>query len=572
MRSILPRLACALFLFAFSAAAQVQVASPKQISVGRGNTVPSGTSGSPSLPSNNNLMVFNSNASNLVENDTNSKADIFLSDLATGQLTRLSTRAGVEGDGDSTQPFISPLLPDNFFAVAFSSKAKNLSSTSDTLNNKDVFIHIPSLSLTDVISLAPGKVFPNNDSTVTSITALSAPNTLLVVMESDATNLVSADTNGKTDIFLATVAVPASAAAFDPGTVSIQRISRAASGAQESDGDSTSGVISADGKFVFFVSKATNLVNGVTTNGSQVFRYEVATGVTSLVSKTSAGVAGNGDSSQPTTSFTGRFVSYLTQSSNIVPSASSSKTAVVVVDTLTGGFFQANTSVTGEAGNGSARDATISPNARFLSFSDSSSNLVSADSNGQADVFIKDFSTGAITRVSNAVGGAEANGRSDVVSFTSSGYNGENIALSYRSFATNLTSEGLSGGADVFNSAASVSNLVLSKATTLEVPPDVSVSGRQGTFKLQKFASVQAKSATLTRASKPKLSIRYDIKVDADSRKKRDNRRKTSKKNQISLKGLKPGGYSSSYRVLTLRGEKTVRKTKFSPPQRFTVS
>src|SRR5438270_3083071 len=79
--------------------------SVNQTGVGGGN----GNSVSPAISTNGRYVVFESEASNLVANDTNGVSDVFLRDLQTGTTTLISVNsAGAGGNGASTSPLISP--------------------------------------------------------------------------------------------------------------------------------------------------------------------------------------------------------------------------------------------------------------------------------------------------------------------------------------------------------------------------------------------------------------------------------------------------------------------------------
>jgi Tol biopolymer transport system component len=95
----------------------------------------------------------------------------------------------------------------------------------------------------------------------------------LVSFTSSASNLVPGDTNGRRDLFV-----------FDRRTESTRRVNVASSGQQANGDVSTRQMISGDGRFVVFATRASNLVQGDTNNGSDVFVHELATGLTERVS------------------------------------------------------------------------------------------------------------------------------------------------------------------------------------------------------------------------------------------------------------------------------------------------
>ena len=562
-----------LICFAKKGATQVSAGTIRQLSVGVNNTIPAGVSGSPSLASNGQYLVFNSTASNLVSGDSNNAKDVFLNQLSNGALSRVSvSTSGVQGNDDSGNPVVSPAGPDGFFAVAFESDASNLSSFSDALGNRDIFVRIPSLGVTEAVTLAPGPVFADGNSRSPSITTLTAPNKILIAFESDATNLVVGDTNLHTDIFLASFEVPA---VFNTTNfITALKIIRISSGAQQSNGDSSDAKISGDGSTITFSSDATNLITGVTTSGTQVFSYNVASGQISLISKDVSGLSGNADSTSATLSYTGRFITYISKASNIVSGAAQNKAALVLYDSLKGTTQRVNTSVDGIAGTGSVNGANISANGRTVTFSDSSNNLVPGDSNNLREVFVKDLFSGQIARVSIGESGNQGNGASDLPTIAGSGYNSLSGITAYRSFATNFTTAGLSSGSDIFANTTTLLPRVLGKASLLEVPPDVVVTNKTALLSFEKLSEITKAALTggiVSRAKSIPVTVQYDIRITKVGGKSKDNIKKIAKKVQVTLKKLKPGTYTSKYRAMSVRGTKTISATKFSPVQKFTV-
>ncbi len=139
-------------------------------------------------------MAFESGATNLVSGDTNGKTDVFVHDRQTGQTTRVSVRSdGTQGNGNSEEPFIST---DGRY-VAFDSEATNLVS-GDTNGTWDVFVHDRQTGQTTRVSVRSNGTQGNGASGLPSISTDGR----YVAFESGATNLVSGDTNGKTDIFV----------------------------------------------------------------------------------------------------------------------------------------------------------------------------------------------------------------------------------------------------------------------------------------------------------------------------------------------------------------------------------
>jgi len=186
-------------------------------------------------------VVFESAASNLVPGDTILAVDIFVKDLQTGAIERVSTN-DADGQGDFSS-----------FDGRFSADGRH------------------------------------------------------VVFESFATNLVSNDTNFRTDVFIK-----------DLQNGAIQLVSTDATGGQgnEWSGDAE---LSADGRYVVFGSFASNLVPDDTNNNYDIFVKDLQTGAIQCVSTDAFGVEGNGWSSSATFSADGHYVIFHSGASNLVP-------------------------------------------------------------------------------------------------------------------------------------------------------------------------------------------------------------------------------------------------------------
>jgi len=139
-------------------------------------------------------VCFTSYASNLVAGDTNYYPDAFVRDRQTGQTTRVS----VSSDGVQGNKYVNScdLSADGRY-VAFDSWASNLVNN-DTNNEYDVFLHDRQTGQTTLVSVSTSGVQGNNTSAHPDISADGQ----VISYTSDADNLVPADTNGKSDIFV----------------------------------------------------------------------------------------------------------------------------------------------------------------------------------------------------------------------------------------------------------------------------------------------------------------------------------------------------------------------------------
>ena len=197
-------------------------------------------SDTPSVSSDGRYVAFASSATNLVAGDTNGQRDVFVRDMSTGTVVRVSVSSDeVEGDSGSYDPSISA---DGRY-VAFESGATNLVA-GDTNSTMDVFVRDLTSTTTVRVSVDSDEVVEGNNSSVDP--SISADGRF-VAFESYATNLVAGDTNGTYDVFTR-----------DLTATTTVRVSVNNLGVQGNFG-SFDPSISADGRYVGFESAATNL-------------------------------------------------------------------------------------------------------------------------------------------------------------------------------------------------------------------------------------------------------------------------------------------------------------------------
>lgn len=172
----------------------------ERVSVGPAGVESDGFSGNPGISADGRYVVFESKGTTLIGagQDTNGFSDIFVHDRATGVTTRVSVGVGsVQGNDHSFTPSISR----DGRIVAFWSLANNLVAN-DTNGVADVFVvdwQSPSSTVRRV-SVDRTGVEGNGESRVPMLSRDGR----FVVYESEAANLIGPglDTNGQTDIFV----------------------------------------------------------------------------------------------------------------------------------------------------------------------------------------------------------------------------------------------------------------------------------------------------------------------------------------------------------------------------------
>ena len=377
----------------------------------------------PSISPDGRYIAFVSSSNNIGQ-PSNGSLNVYRYDLVTDEY-RLAT--SVLGSGNSNAPSIS----EGGIALAFESLADDLAAGTPS-GQADIFY-------SEAFDAGQGEVAfqtylvskgllgaaPNGASQNASISA----NGRSVAFFSYASNLIDGDTNGAPDIF---VADAATLFAGQPERVSV------ANGGAQINGYSRAlspSAISSDGRYVAFAVDTPVSIDGSNTGtGGDVFVRDRTLGTTSLVSKSTAGVAGTSSSDEVAISPNGRYVVFRSFSSNLVANPSGSRIylrdrqigtttdmplppganscedprvsdggeiiaqcnmpsplyqqAFFYDPTGDGAFYLLSTSLTDTNGNGTSGDFTgISADGRFMVFDSAASDLVPDDTNSAPDVF-----------------------------------------------------------------------------------------------------------------------------------------------------------------------------------------
>src|SRR5207244_11440584 len=203
--------------------------------------------------------------------------------------------------------------------------------------------------------------------------------------------------------------------------------------------DSELPAVSADGRFVAFVSFSDNLVPGDTNGVPDIFVRDRLTGTTERVSASSSGAQANGNSGfldgmgGPSISADGRYVAFDSEASNLVKGDTNGAIDVFVHDRLTGTIERDSVASDGTQGNGDSKQPSISGDGNSIAFGSFAKNLVQPDTNFAQDVFVHDRATGTTVRVSDAPDGSQGNNWS-----FSPDLDGNGHIVVFDSFASNL--------------------------------------------------------------------------------------------------------------------------------------
>jgi Tol biopolymer transport system component len=330
----------------------------------------SGYIGSAAISADGRYVAFDSFANQLVPGDTNLSADVFVHDqqLGTTILASLGS-TGVQG----TAPSFSPSISGDGRYVAFQSHATNL-VPGDTNAAPDLFVRDLQLGTTERVSVGTGGSQANDSSLSPAISADGR----YVAFYSAASDLVPGDTNGVFDVFVR-----------DRQLGTTVRASLDTTGGQ-AEAASVGASISGDGRYVGFGSLSALLVPGDTNLTDDAFVRDLQAGTTERISVSSGGAEGNSFSGSAVLSAGGRYVTFDSQASNLVPGDTNSLMDVFVRDRLLGTTERVSVDSAGVQADGPAVSTSISSDGRYVAIAAEAQNLVPADTNGEKDAFVHD--------------------------------------------------------------------------------------------------------------------------------------------------------------------------------------
>jgi len=329
------------------------------------NGLPTPGGQQPSVSSTGRYVAFSSGASNLVAGDTNGETDIFVRDMQQGITTRVSIAStGAQGNGPSMAPSISG---DGQY-IAFWSLASNLVQNDLNGSGADIFVYDSKTGITSLVSIGPsgnqigGGAFDRGPSISDDGRHVAFPSNGQIFVR-------DRQTNQTTMVSVSSAGVAANSLCDLP-------------------------VISSNGQVVVFTSTATNLVSGDSNGVRDIFAHDLQTGVTTRVSMATNGTEANGevpDLNKPAISEDGRFVAFLSSATNLVAGDTNGVPDVFVRDHQTNQTVRINVDSNGNQANGPSGDSVLvsmNANGQYVVFSSQATNLVSGDTNGWMDVFV----------------------------------------------------------------------------------------------------------------------------------------------------------------------------------------
>jgi len=333
-------------------------------------------------------VVFTSAANNLVSGDLGG-SDIFIRDRSSVETKRLSTTAsGSHAGGNHYRPDFSP---DARF-VAWDTDATGMFGVPtvgrqvifrDRDTDADGLFDEPGQFSNELVSR---NVLGNAPLVGASTQASMSGNGRFVAFTSESSDIVAGDVNGTSDVFLRDRVLDRTVC-----------MSVGLNGFPASGGLSNAPSMSRNGTHVVFQSNATNLISADTNGTSDVFRYNIATGVVERVSVAwdgaqlmASSVVSTESTVGPCISADGRHVVFQSISNNMVGGDNNNAVDVFVRDMALATLTRVSlTSGLGEIG-GISQSGTISAGGRFVIFSSAAAGIVPDDNNRSTDVFIHD--------------------------------------------------------------------------------------------------------------------------------------------------------------------------------------
>ncbi|MFT5359614.1 MAG: hypothetical protein ACI88L_000072 [Candidatus Paceibacteria bacterium] len=352
-----------------------ETGSTIRVSVSSAGAQANGSQYDPEISSDGEHVVYESNSTNLVDNDSNGTPDVFNYNIQSGTTTIVSlSTAGGQGDGASTDPEISS---EGRYVVFKSSSTDLVASDTNAVN--DIFLRDMQSGTTTRVSVSSAEAQANGASVFPDISGDGR----YIIFRSLATNLVASDTNSASDIFLRDTQLGT--------TVRVSVSTAGVEGNASSGTTAKTSTISENGRYVVFDSIASNLVVNDTNESQDIFLRDLQEGTTERVSVDSNGLQSNGTSTRPFISGDGSYITFSSDATNLVSGDTNANYDIFLYSTLDGTTQRISVDSNGEESDGNSYRASVSDDGKSLFYGSYATNLVLDDSNGSLDVFRYEF-------------------------------------------------------------------------------------------------------------------------------------------------------------------------------------
>jgi len=495
-----------------------QTGAITMVSVASDGTIGNGHSHGGSISADGRYVVFQSESYNLSAEDPETCSDIYLHDMQTGTTKLISvSSSGQKSDDLSNMATIS----ENGRYVVYHSLGTNLVS-GDTNGKQDIFLYDIQTGETKRVSIASDGT--QGDGNSTGGASISSDGQY-ITFSSEATNLVTGDTNASGDVFV-----------HDMQTGETTRESVASDGAQ-ANGDSSgykTPSISADGRYVEFHALATNLVSDDTNKTSDVFVHDRQTGETTRVSVASDGTQANADSYSEVGVPIGlnRYIVFYSYATNLVAGDTNASYDTFVHDMQTGETKRVSVASDGTQANSSSYVGFISADGQRIVYGSAASNLVLGDTNDAGDIFVAtavDLTTNAnLSNLTLSSGTLSPTFATDTTEYTASvgsdvnslivtptlEYSGATVKVNGTSVTSGSASQdiSLSSGTNTIPVVVTAADGTTTKTYTITVTKEVSASYAI-TMKVTSIAAYNEAVVTIKNSAG---SVLYTLNPGAD--------------------------------------------------------
>jgi len=357
-----------------------------------------GDSDLPSISANGRYVVFQSAAGNLIPGDTNGQTDVFLRDRQTGTTTRVS----VSGTGAQANAWaIRPALSASGRQVAFISWASNL--VPGGTHDQSVFLRDLDANTTERIDVSSAGTPGVGGANVAAVSGDGR----FVLFWSLAENLVPGDTNRTDDVFLR-----------DRATGTTERVNLSSTGAQANHFSYPVAMTPDARYVVFRSYASNLVPGDTNNQGDEFVRDRLLGTTERINLSNEEGQANGGffnedfGNYQGQISNNGRYVLFMSSASNLVPGDTNQKPDVFLRDRTAGTTTRISLAGNGSQANDRSDTAKISPDGKYVVFTSAATNLVPGDTNAVWDVFIR-CRSGASTIRRISVNAADQQGNLD---------------------------------------------------------------------------------------------------------------------------------------------------------------